>query len=126
MVATGGLVALGGCSGSAESSGKVVKNELEGNLEVTEMSLKNTTVLGTKAVVAEITIENSADEKIPIGIETNFYDGDTKIGTDQSMKYVPEYEVEGCTSKRVQEGIEGRKKDVSKYEVSIFDKRNGN
>lgn len=119
------MTALAGCSGSGNggAKGEVVTNETDGDIEVTEMSLKNTTILGTEAVVAEITAENTTSETIPVGVVTEFYDGDTKIGTDEQMEFVAEYEVEAETSQRLEEGIEGRKDDVSSFEVTVVDKR---
>lgn len=116
------MTALAGCSGSGGANGEVVKNELEGDLKVESMKLKNTTFMGTEAVVAEITVKNTTSGKLPIGVVTEFYDGDTKLGTDETLEYSAEYKVEADTSKLLKEGIQGRKKDVSKFEVTVVDK----
>lgn len=94
-----------------------------GEIEITEISLENATILGTNVVVANLTIKNPASEDIPINIETEYFDGETTIGMDGTLEYSNECNIEAGVSRRAQEGIEGRKKDVSRFEVTLLDAR---
>lgn len=121
-LATGTATALAGCSGGlggGGSPGEVVENELEGDVSVTDQSLENAEYLGTDVVVSYLTLSNSTSEPITVEIETVYYDGDTRFGTDDRDS--GSYEVPAEGSVEADEGIPGRKDDVTNYEISIFE-----
>lgn len=118
-VATGSVTALSGCTGSlgggGGASGEVTTNEFD-NLSVEEHRLENTTVLGTEAVAVVATVENTGDEPIELALDVTLYDGDTIVGGDDATV---DETIEPGTSKEISEAHEGRKEDVTRYEISI-------
>lgn len=117
IVSSGAIVALAGCSGSSGASKEVVSNAYSDTLNTSLGSLENTQVLGTDAVVLPVTIENTGDSAVTFVLKTEFYDGDTIVGTDEASS-LPE-EIEPGVSKEFEEAIEGRKEDVTRVEVTI-------
>jgi hypothetical protein len=75
------MTTLAGCSSVSGPSGEVIKNEFT-NVEVSDLQIENTEVLGTKAVQAKFVLENTGTEETVVHVKTEFYNDDVLVGTD--------------------------------------------
>lgn len=116
-IAVGSMTTLAGCSSVSGPSGEVIKNEFT-NVEVSDLQIENTEVLGTKAVQAKFVLENTGTEETDVHVKTEFYNDDVLVGTD-GASYV---NVTVSPGDRVEEtqGIEGRVEDITSYEISLL------
>ena len=116
-IAVGSMTTLAGCSSVSGPSGEVIKNEFT-NVEVSDLQIENTEVLGTKAVQAKFVLENTGTEETVVHVKTEFYNDDVLVGTD-GASYV---NVTVSPGDRVEEtqGIEGRVEDITSYEISLL------
>lgn len=118
IASTTGITALAGCSaigGSGGASGEVTENAFD-NLTVESHRLENTTVLGTEAVAGVVTVKNTGSEAIDLALDVTMYDGDTVVASDDATV---DETIDPGTSKEISEAYEGRKEDVTRYEISI-------
>jgi len=125
-IGSGIAITLAGCSsitGGGGASKEIVTNDYSDVLKASLGSLENTEVLGTDAVIVPVTVENTGDSNIEVGLQAEFYDGDTNIGTDDASKYSPK-EIPSGEKKEFDQGVEGRKDDVTKVEVMLRDPEN--
>lgn len=118
VVGSGAVVALSGCSESSGASKEIISNAYSNTINTSFGSLNNAKILGTDAVVLPVIVENMGDSPIEFGLQTQFYDGNTVIGTDEASEVTPK-KVGAGVSKEFEEAIEGRKEDVTKVEVQI-------
>jgi hypothetical protein len=111
------MTTLAGCSSVSGPSGEVIKNEFT-NVEVSDLQIENTEVLGTKAVQAKFVLENTGTEETVVHVKTEFYNDDVLVGTD-GASYV---NVTVSPGDRVEETqvIEGRVEDITSYEISLL------
>ena len=116
-IAVGSMTTLAGCSSVSGPSGEVIKNEFT-NVEVSDLQIENTEVLGTKAVQAKFVLENTGTEETDVHVKTEFYNDDVLVGTD-GASYV---NITVSPGDRVEEtqGIEGRVEDITSYEISLL------
>ena len=114
-IAVGSMTTLAGCSSVSGPSGEVIKNEFT-NVEVSDLQIENTEVLGTKAVQAKFVLENTGTEETVVHVKTEFYNDDVLVGTDglNSVTVSPGDRVEET------QGIEGRVEDITSYEISLL------
>lgn len=117
IAATGGLTSLAGCSiiGGGGPSGEVTTNDFD-TITVESHRLENSTVLGTEAVVGIVTVKNTGSEPTEVALDVTMYDGDTVVASDDATV---DETVEPDTSKEISEAYEGRKEDVTRYEISL-------
>ena len=113
-IAVGSMTTLAGCSSVSGPSGEVIKNEFT-NVEVSDLQIENTEVLGTKAVQAKFVLENTGTEETVVHVKTEFYNDDVLVGTDgvNSVTVSPGDRVEET------QVIEGRVEDITSYEISL-------
>ena len=114
-IAVGSMTTLAGCSSVSGPSGEVIKNEFT-NVEVSDLQIENTEVLGTKAVQAKFVLENTGTEETDVHVKTEFYNDDVLVGTDgvNSVTVSPGDRVEET------QGIGGRVEDITSYEISLL------
>ena len=114
-IAVGSMTTLAGCSSVSGPSGEVIKNEFT-NVEVSDLQIENTEVLGTKAVQAKFVLENTGTEETVVHVKTEFYNDDVLVGTDglNSVTVSPGDRVEET------QVIEGRVEDITSYEISLL------
>ncbi|TKX60756.1 twin-arginine translocation signal domain-containing protein [Halorubrum sp. ASP1] len=114
IVSVGGLTSLAGCSGGSPSS-SVVTNEFD-SITVESSRLENTEMFGTEVVNALVTVKNSSNEAIEVGLNITLYDGDTIVASDEATV---DETIPANTSKEISEAHEGRMDNVSRYEISL-------
>ncbi|AWB26269.1 hypothetical protein HARCEL1_00315 [Halococcoides cellulosivorans] len=96
-------------------------NEFD-NLDVKSHRLENTTILGTEAVNCIVTAENTGNEPIALALNVTLYDGDTIVASDEPTV---DETVRPGNSKEISEAHEGRKENVTRYEISITEQSFG-
>jgi len=117
-IAVGSMTTLAGCSSVSGPSGEVIKNEFT-NVEVSDLQIENTEVLGTKAVQAKFVLENTGTEETDVHVKTEFYNDDVLVGTD-GASYVNSVTVSPGDRVEETQGIEGRVEDITSYEISLL------
>lgn len=116
VAATGSLAALAGCATiGGGASGEVTTNEFD-NITVESHRLENSTVLGTEAVVGIVTVKNTGSESVEVALDVTMYDGETIVAADDATV---DETVEPDSSMEISEAYEGRKGEVTRYEISL-------
>lgn len=114
IASVGGLTSLAGCSDDSASS-SVVTNEFD-SITVESSRLENTQQLGTEVVQAVVTVNNSSSEAVDVALDVTMYDGETIVAADDATI---DETIPANSSKEIAEPYEGRKEQVSRYEISL-------
>jgi len=117
-IAVGSMTTLAGCSSVSGPSGEVITNEFA-NVEVSDLQIENTEVLGTNAVQAKFVLENTGTEETNVHVKTEFYNDDVLVGTDDAS-YVNSVTVSPGDRVEETQAIEGRVEDVTSYEINLL------
>lgn len=119
-IAAGTMTALAGCSSLSGPSGEVITNEFE-HIEVSDLQIEDTEVLGTNAVQAKFVLENTGTEETDIRIKTEFYNDDVVVGTNGAPEYSASTTVSPGDRVEETQAIEGRVDDITYYEISLLE-----